>query len=176
MQSYKQKENSMIRKAWVAHPTFNHILVSPLGYAYNSKTNNFIGNKNIDSKYQQVSLAKGKTEYMHRLVFSVYYPEIDISTLQINHIDGDRSNNMISNLEVVTAQENTILSLPNRSTKKNSLTIDEHKLIFDLYSTGLSQGKVRRKVEECIGRNLDPGFVNRILNGKVYKQWYQLHK
>lgn len=48
---------------------------------------------------------KQKTIYVHRLVANAYFgaPE---KGMQINHIDGNKHNNDVSNLEYVTAQYN----------------------------------------------------------------------
>lgn len=176
MQYYNQKEKIMIRKAWVAHPTFTHILVSPLGYVYNSKTGNFIGSENVDNQYTQVSLKKGTTIGLQRLVYSTYYPEVDITGLQIHHKDDDRSNNMLSNLAPVTAPQNTQYSIKNRKSTKVSVTIEEHKTIMDIFKSGCTQGMTRRNAEKILGRKFNPSHIHRIVTGKVLNKWYQLHK
>ena len=54
--------------------------------------------------------SKSKSFFIHRLVaMSFEIPGFD--KIQINHIDGDKSNNKISNLEWVTASENSIHAL-----------------------------------------------------------------
>lgn len=55
------------------------------------------------NKYQVVKV-EGKTTLVHRLVASAYLG--DVTGLTVNHIDGNPSNNHISNLEIVTMQEN----------------------------------------------------------------------
>lgn len=59
-------------------------------------------------RYHVVSLSKFgvvKKVLVHRLVAESFMPDADFS-LQVNHIDGDKSNNSLSNLEWVTASEN----------------------------------------------------------------------
>lgn len=51
------------------------------------------------------SSVMGKTDSVHRVVFKTFVGEIP-DKLQINHIDGNKLNNHITNLEVVTASEN----------------------------------------------------------------------
>lgn len=64
--------------------------VSKFGYHY---INLYDGNKYI-------------REYIHRLVYEAFNGPIEKGK-QINHIDGIKANNSLSNLEVVTAKENT---------------------------------------------------------------------
>lgn len=53
---------------------------------------------------------KGNTKRVHRLVANAFLGE---SNLQIDHIDGNKQNNRLDNLEYVTPKENT-----NRAWKK----------------------------------------------------------
>ena len=47
---------------------------------------------------------KGSTKRVHRLVANAFLGE---SNLQIDHIDGNKQNNRLDNLEYVTPKENT---------------------------------------------------------------------
>lgn len=47
-----------------------------------------------------------KNVFKHRIVYTAYHPNEDISDLQINHLDENSLNNDISNLETCTAKEN----------------------------------------------------------------------
>lgn len=63
--------------------------------------------------YQEVTICK-KKHYAHRLIFMMFHGRWPI---QVDHIDGDRSNNLISNLrEANNAQNNRNTGL--RSTNK----------------------------------------------------------
>lgn len=60
--------------------------------------------------YKKVRLQNGdgskKVFSVHRLVLASFSPREDMEQLQVNHIDGDKTNNALSNLEWCTAKEN----------------------------------------------------------------------
>jgi hypothetical protein len=71
------------------------------------KQGDFAGSKNKDG-YWQVGIKqenKNKLYRVHRIIYYLYY-EINIDSFQIDHINGDRSDNNIMNLRLVTNQEN----------------------------------------------------------------------
>jgi hypothetical protein len=84
--------------------------VSNLGRVRNDTTNRILTGKR-DTGYVRYELrieGKRKTYLGHRLVYKVFNPSFDLNdrTLIINHIDGDKQNNCLSNLELITQSEN----------------------------------------------------------------------
>ena len=60
-----------------------------------------------DSKgYERVKI-DGKTLYLHRLVWEDHFGEIP-NDFHIHHIDGDKTNNEVSNLEMISAHEHIV--------------------------------------------------------------------
>ena len=60
------------------------------------------------TRYKYVRLTKegkGRTEMIHRLIAKTFIPN-PLSKPCVNHIDGDKSNNLTSNLEWCTSKEN----------------------------------------------------------------------
>lgn len=75
---------------------------------------------------------KGRFCLIHRLVLSTHDADTPKDKLDVNHIDGNKSNNHISNLEWVTKSENT-RHAHLTGLFSNKLTIDQVKQIkYDL--------------------------------------------
>lgn len=83
---------------------------------------------NKQVQYKQVSLwkeNKGTSYYVHRLVAEAFIPNPE-GKPEVNHIDGNRQNNNISNLEWVTSGENSLhASKTGLRVYTNRLTKDE---------------------------------------------------
>lgn len=89
--------------------TFNsNYEVSNLGKLRNAKTKKELKFRDNGHGYLGAYLynkGKRKVEYIHRLVAYCFIPNID-NKEEVNHKDGDKSNNCVYNLEWVTKSEN----------------------------------------------------------------------
>lgn len=83
---------------------------------------------NKQVQYKQVSLwknNKGTSYYIHRLVAEAFIPNPEGKS-EVNHIDGNKQNNHVSNLEWVTSGENSLhASKSGLRVYTNRLTKDE---------------------------------------------------
>jgi hypothetical protein len=79
------------------------------GLIFSSNSNKFLKLFYNPKGYQQVNLygenCKYKTIYVHRLVAETFIDNIE-NKLEVNHIDGNKQNNNICNLEWCTRSEN----------------------------------------------------------------------
>ena len=92
--------------------------------------------------YRHVSISS-KTRLVHRIVAEAFIPRI-VGKNCINHIDGNKQNNNISNLEWVTHKENSIHASKfglfnvkkgelHHSAKLTNIEADQIRVVFDFY-------------------------------------------
>lgn len=98
------------------------------------------------SGYLHIQLTKDgkpKTFLVHRIIAMTFLEQENGDELQVNHIDGDKTNNQITNLEFTTAKENTrhafLIGLRTRK-------VDEQQVgdIISRYLNGESQKSIAR--------------------------------
>ena len=100
---------------WKIVQGFENYLVSTLG---NVKTINgrfkkvVYDNKNSYGYVELWKNNKGKKFRIHRLVAETFIPNYD-NKEQVNHIDGNKTNNCVDNLEWVTPKENVTHAINN---------------------------------------------------------------
>lgn len=135
-------------------------VIDDTGKIRNINTGNYIKiNKNHNS-YMRVSLMKkggGTTSIQyHRLLMMLLKPVEGMEKLQINHIDGNKENNVLDNLQWVTSQENihhaiktglTDFSyLQGEKTNLSHYTEKDAKLVIDLLKSNKYTDKEISKI------------------------------
>lgn len=103
------------------HPNYE---INNYGEVRNKRNGRILKQRVNDHGYKDLML-DGKNERVHRLVADAFY-DGDIDGMDINHIDGDKTNNFIGNLEICTRSEN-IRHAFKHGLKKTNLT-DEYRL------------------------------------------------
>lgn len=114
-----------MNEIWKDIPIAKNYEASNLGNIRNKKTKHII-KQMINSKgYSQVSLylKKKKTIRVHRLVASAFL-ENKNNYGDINHIDGNKLNNNVDNLEWCTRKENIIHSWKKGLSKPHNTRIN----------------------------------------------------
>lgn len=133
---------------------------------------------NHDNGYKEVSLnfglnRNGTSKYVHRLVAETFLGQIP-KGFNVNHKDGNKSNNRLSNLEIVSFSENTkhAISLglfkPKgiKGSKHHKSKINERnaKDIKKLYNLGLSVKLIARRYPQ-----ISRSTVSKIAYGSSWK-------
>lgn len=80
--------------------------ISDTGIITNTKTNKILKPQDNGSGYKYVNLGANNRFYIHRLVLETFSPNENAKNLEVDHIDTNRSNNILSNLRWCTRVEN----------------------------------------------------------------------
>lgn len=102
-------------------PNFSSYIILPNeGLIWSKKSNRFIGNK-LSNGYYHTTLTddngKENKGYLHRFIYTACYGPIP-EGLQVNHIDENKSNNSIFNLNLMTPIENANFGTRNERVAK----------------------------------------------------------
>ena len=144
-------------------PHYPNYEVNDLGNVRNTKTGHNMKWVDNGKGYQSVKLynehtPKGRMCLVHRLVLSTFNPVG--SMYDVNHIDGNKSNNSLSNLEWVTKSQNTIHA-HQTGLFKNKLNIADVKEIK--YGRSLSAKEYSEKY------GVQSSIIYKIWTGYLYK-------
>lgn len=157
----KHKEN------WIAIDNYNGYHVSDYGRVYSEKSKRCLkGNMNI-SGYFVVELRKnnkGKKFYVHRIVMLNFSKEKQQET--VNHIDGNKENNQLSNLEWLSYSENLMHARRTGLIKRESayikgIPVEKRDLNGNLLKTYKSFYQARKETgvnTGCIRLAIDNGW------------------
>ena len=115
--------------------------VSNLGNVRNDSSKTLLTGTIANNGYRMVHLHShiDKVCSVHRLVMKAFKPREDMDELQINHIDGDKTNNNIDNLEWSTALDNM-----------------RHSYLMELQPN---------KMLECYQYDLQGNYIQSFING-----------
>lgn len=117
-----------------------------------------------------LDIEPGKTHTfsVHRLVMENFCPIENMEALQVNHIDGDKTNNSLLNLEWVTCKENIhhainsgLRAKVNGAAKLTPIQVKE------IYIRG-NNGE--RNVDLSLEYGVHPDIIGKIKNGKMWQK------
>ncbi len=143
----KQHEEEIWRP--IPYENFNHYLISNLGNCKNSKTN-YTLTPTLVSKYHMYSLAhKGKTKkfMVSRLVADVFLEKNDKNDDIVYHKDGNKLNNIASNLEWSTNSKRIQSTGIKNKTNKRVIRIakDGNHTLYDSITNAAKANNVARE-------------------------------
>lgn len=120
--------------------------------------------------FQQMDGTK-KTFRVHRLVLMAFSPVEKMEELEVNHIDGNKKNNRLSNLEWVTSSENqrhafrTKLNIGRKGSKSNFSKLSETDI--EEICKLREQGWLQKDIAKCF--NCTRSNISYILNHKTWQ-------
>ena len=111
----------------------------------------------VKGNYLRVNLYKGKKGkqfLIHRLVYEAFNGKIP-SNMQINHIDENRWNNNLDNLELVSCKENANWGTRNERTKAKNTNgrLSKPILQYSLEGVLIKEWPSAREIERCLKIN-----------------------
>lgn len=159
---------------WKEAYGFDNYLCNEQGQIYSLISKKIMKTHNDKDGYQQLrmTIKKGKavTVKAHRLIAQTFLPNPE-NKPHINHKDGNKMNNAVSNLEWCTAKENNKharkVGLLNDCGINNSRAVCDQKML-DKIRQLISEGKTNTEIEKITG--ISNGVVSHIRRGTHYKE------
>ena len=154
---------------------FEHYKACEDGRIYDLDKNSFV-KMHVDRKgYLRFYCKIGQTDFqVHRFILYFFNPVENMENLQVNHIDGDKRNNNINNLEWCTPSENLKhafrMGLKTQTGDNNSfskLTENDAYIIIDRLLNGDKVSDIAKDMDLC---------HQTISNIKMHKSWTHLTK
>lgn len=124
--------------------------------------------KTIAGGYLAVML-KRKNYYVHRLVAEAFLPNPE-NKPQVNHLDEDKTNNHVSNLEWCTSKENmNHHDLPKRIGKRKRGKVINNKPIAQFTLDGVEVARYDSALDAHRKTGIDFSAIRKVVKG-VYRQ------
>jgi hypothetical protein len=105
-------------------------------------------NRQNDVGYERVKINKMEC-YVHRLVALAFFGEPPSKNHQVDHLDSNRTNNFVTNLQYVTGKENTTRSCGKR-VKCTDLNTKEIHYFSSLTEAGTSINRTQQAIGQSI--------------------------
>ena len=150
---------------------FNYYITDD-GKVWSERTQKYLSfqyDKNGYVKVQMRSTDNKSHRYsIHRLVLENFKPVENMENLQVNHIDGDKKNNNLTNLEWTTSEENIRHAIDNnlRATINGASKLTPEQVI-EIYRRATNG---ERNIDLGKEFNIHPDQVGRIKNKKAWKE------
>ena len=150
-----------VKETWRPIDDFSNYEVSDLGRVRSNITGKILSQKN-NRGYDRVRMYKdgvASDKCVHRLVGKAFLDN-PLNKKEINHLDGDKRNNRVENLEWCTRSENLSHAFAN-GLKRPSGGLPKRRL--EVVETGMTYDSAY----ECARHmNLDQCHINQCLSGK----------
>ena len=156
--------------SWTVIPKNKKYEITEFGEVRNKKTGRVLTGSTNNKGYKTVHIKHSdKPEFVHRLVAETFIVNDDpVHKTDVDHKDGNKSNNHVSNLEWVTRSDNVRRAYVNGLNKPSGGGHNKRKIyVEETDMTYNSQGECAK----AIGGS--PGGVSMQINGKRRKDTYK---
>lgn len=161
------------------HPIYNDYFVSNMGRVVGAKGNLLNASKS-SSGYMIIGFYGNKTQKttsVHRAVVETFVGEIP-KDKNIDHIDGIKHNNKLSNLEIVSRSENQKRAyklglVTGCKGESNGCSVLAETQILEIYDMVI-EGKSNDEIGEYYG--VHPRYVSLVRHGKRWGYLYHSHE
>jgi predicted transcriptional regulator len=149
------------------YPVDPRYLVSRDGRIYSTIQNKIIGFRINRKGYEQsyIKHAKGQATLVHRIVAQTYIGSPPIGKYAINHIDGNKKNNNLKNLEYCSNKENSFHAMESGLLTHRKYNKEDIENIFIDYNNGMKTIEIAEKIASTASE------VGKILKGKIYSNF-----
>jgi hypothetical protein len=162
-QKYEKYTADLENEQWVTVKSNSNYRVSSFGRVHNIKTNNILHPVETCGYYKVRLSQNGKTTdwLIHKLVFQSFHHEVDTKDYCIDHIDGNKHNNSLSNLRKITLSENVRKAYYEQRTNSNIKPVSQYSKEGEFLATFPSSREAARQL------NLDSSSITKCCKGKL---------
>lgn len=149
---------------WIKIKDYDSYSISSYGRVRNDKTQLLLKGS-LTSGYYVVTLSKNgkiKSFTIHSLVYKNFNNNFDFDSkkYKIDHIDGNKINNQLNNLRLVSNKDNALLSFYSQKTNNSCKEVSQYDLRGNFIKTYPSIAQAAREL------NLDSSTIAKVCKGK----------